>query len=82
MATRGDKLSCARVYGTTAERFWPKVAMTGNVCECWEWTAGKQYKGYGQFVSIASRANGIKRGCKRRHAEAERGRIAPNGGAP
>lgn len=32
-------------------RFWQKVLVTGNVCECWFWNAHKTPKGYGQFRS-------------------------------
>lgn len=39
------------------ESFWSKVNKDGSIPlhmphlgKCWEWTAGKQYKGYGQFV--------------------------------
>ena len=35
---------------TTAVRFWSKVAQTGNVCECWDWTASLTL-GYGKFFS-------------------------------
>ena len=31
-----------------AVRFWSKVAQTGNVCECWDWTASLTF-GYGKF---------------------------------
>lgn len=31
------------------ERFWTKVAITANEEKCWEWTAGKRRRGYGQF---------------------------------
>ena len=31
------------------ERFWAKVVKSGA---CWEWTASKALKGYGQFVPI------------------------------
>lgn len=30
------------------ERFWAKVTILGPL-ECWLWTAGKNYKGYGAF---------------------------------
>jgi len=32
-----------------SSRFWPMVAATGNVCECWLWTGGKTKGGYGTF---------------------------------
>ncbi len=32
-----------------SDRFWSKVAMTGNTCECWEWTDCKTQGGYGRF---------------------------------
>src|ERR1700690_2560386 len=32
---------------TLTERFWNKVAQTGNVCECWPWTGHISYLGYG-----------------------------------
>lgn len=28
--------------------FWRKVAVVGNVCECWEWLASKKVDGYGR----------------------------------
>lgn len=34
---------------TLQHRFWAKVAQTGNVCECWEWTASTDGKGYGKI---------------------------------
>jgi HNH endonuclease len=34
-------------------RFWKKVAVTGNTCECWHWMACTT-KGYGK-ISIAGR---------------------------
>jgi hypothetical protein len=40
-----------------AARFWPKVDKTG---ECWEWLAGKDRCGYGQF-SIARKHRGAHR---------------------
>ncbi len=33
---------------TTEERFWPKVAKTAD---CWEWTARRNPKGYGQTTA-------------------------------
>ena len=30
-------------------RFWSKVKQTGNVSECWYWSANKKRNGYGQF---------------------------------
>ncbi len=33
---------------TIRHRFWAKVKR-GNLSECWEWTAGKNAKGYGGF---------------------------------
>ncbi len=30
-------------------RFWSKVAQTGNVCECWPWTASLDTSGYAQI---------------------------------
>lgn len=38
-----DRASSAR---TPADRFWPKVAKSPG---CWNWTAGLDSKGYGQF---------------------------------
>lgn len=34
------------VVGTAWERFWPKVLISDG---CWEWTAGKDNRGYGRF---------------------------------
>lgn len=36
------------ISAETERRFWAKVALVGNVCECWEWTAGLMH-GYGTF---------------------------------
>src|SRR5678809_309255 len=33
---------------TIEQRFWRKVAQTGNVCECWIWQ-GSTRDGYGRF---------------------------------
>lgn len=30
-------------------RFWSKVAMTSDPDKCWEWTASRRRRGYGQF---------------------------------
>jgi hypothetical protein len=35
---------------TTEARFWEKVDIRGED-ECWDWTAGKNKKGYGEFSS-------------------------------
>lgn len=32
-----------------AQRFWPKVAQTGNACECWIWMSTIATNGYGRF---------------------------------
>lgn len=37
-----------RVFGTTEERFWPKVERRGKD-ECWYWLAYKHPNGYGQM---------------------------------
>jgi hypothetical protein len=37
-----------KIISDVNERFWGKVNM-GNVDECWEWQALRQYQGYGQF---------------------------------
>lgn len=34
-----------------AKRFWPKVRVTKNPRKCWEWTASKNARGYGQLNS-------------------------------
>ncbi len=36
----------ARIHGTEAERFWPKVDKAG---ECWLWTGSIDADGYGRF---------------------------------
>jgi hypothetical protein len=35
------------VFGTVEERFWAKVQRGRG---CWEWQAGRNYQGYGQFA--------------------------------
>lgn len=32
-----------------SQRFWSKVEIVGNVCECWLWSAGHFSNGYGAF---------------------------------
>lgn len=46
-----------RIYTRTPieDRFWPKVAITSDLTDCWEWTAAKDYDGYG-IIQIAGRA--------------------------
>jgi hypothetical protein len=41
-------------------RLWSKVAMTGNVCECWAWTLSTASGGYGRL-----NVNGIMRRAHR-----------------
>jgi hypothetical protein len=43
------------VRGTAEERFWAKVNADGV---CWEWTSGKDAKGYGKFRA-ASKDNKV-----------------------
>lgn len=40
-----------RVRGTAEERFWAKVDAFGD---CWEWTSGRDEKGYGKFRAASS----------------------------
>jgi HNH endonuclease len=42
-----------RLYGLREQRFWAKVDRRGED-ECWPWTAGKLYNGYGQFDNQAA----------------------------
>lgn len=37
------------------ERFWAKIDVRGPD-ECWEWTATRHYKGYGEFRIVTSRS--------------------------
>jgi hypothetical protein len=36
-------------FNTDEERFWSKVDKTSNPNGCWEWTAGRNWGGYGKF---------------------------------
>jgi hypothetical protein len=42
-------------------RFWAKVAVVGNVCECWLWIASKSTGGYGSFRAALSKSQGAHR---------------------
>lgn len=41
-----DMSAPIRTMGGDMENFWPKVSKTGK---CWNWTAARDVKGYGQF---------------------------------
>lgn len=59
------------------ERFWEKVAIADS--GCWEWTAGRDAAGYGQF-SVTSETRGEPPLCARAHRvawEIEVGPIPP-----
>ncbi len=49
LAVEGAPHECMTKYTSIEDRFWAKVSKGPGLFDCWEWTASRNTKGYGQF---------------------------------